>query len=715
MINNKLNNNSNNFDVIYKLYPPFFGVPEEPNIHDAWEVFCCHLLNLDNKTNKIIRRHAPDSGIDLLYQDKKIAYQCKFVKSGDSSKFNTNHVIKSIKSAKKARDIGKVDWETYILCTNVKISGPKEATLRRAFLGLIIHSETQWQNLCKKFSTEVSRYFKKLIPIDKKEGKEKPNYIFQSRSKRLPYGCLFTFTLTNMDNLAMKVSTKDRKLHLLLSGSPALKYVRSYPNYIEMQCETRKVEDKTVEELQRIPFLIHDCRLYNTGKMIIQGEIQSLFYGFENPFPRQASVDLTSVSYVIIDALLFSYKVYRHHNYVGIITAKFEMDLDEADTLDITFYLNNQYPYDCKLSQGREKITVLKRDRIDKNVNSALKIGSNLINKVSHYFSYFNSNLINNLLVKFVLLDIERYETGIPLSGKWFSDLNINIDYSLPLEGQIKIFQETGNYTNSEDLETILPLYMDNILESFRTNEHGYVEYINFVQISGFPSPICDLKYLKELRISGSEIKQIPPEIGNLENLESLTLLSNQLSDLPETISRLKKLRLLGLHNNNFTTIPQGLRGLEDLEFLDLDLNNIEQIPDWISNLKNLQTLFLSRNSIRKLPETFKNLQNINTLNLSHNKFREIPKVIFNLKNLEEINLRGIPIGDMIIKFDELLRLRTLDLENCEISFLPDEFGKNLKYLNTIYLSHNPLNRKRTREILNKLNFRDKNDLWFIR
>jgi hypothetical protein len=150
----------------YYLYPPFLVVPEESSFADAWEAFCCKLLNLKEKTDEIYRRHPPEQGIDLYYPTKQIAYQCKSVESGKSGDFNVSKALDSIKSAKSAK--AKAAWKEYVLCTNVDITGTAEAKLTEKLPNIIIRPRSYWQNLCEEFSTYVEKNFRLLLTIPQK-------------------------------------------------------------------------------------------------------------------------------------------------------------------------------------------------------------------------------------------------------------------------------------------------------------------------------------------------------------------------------------------------------------------------------------------------------------------------------------------------------------------------------------------------------------------
>jgi hypothetical protein len=147
----------------YHLYPPFLVVPEESDFPDAWESFCCKLLNLSEKTAEIYRRTPPEQGIDLLYPSKHIAYQCKSVESGKSGDFNLSNALASIAAAKKVQS--EVGWKKYVLCTNVDITGTTEKKLKEALPDIILMPRSHWLTLCEEYSDKVERNFRVLLTI----------------------------------------------------------------------------------------------------------------------------------------------------------------------------------------------------------------------------------------------------------------------------------------------------------------------------------------------------------------------------------------------------------------------------------------------------------------------------------------------------------------------------------------------------------------------
>ena len=195
--------------MTYYLYPPFFIVPEENNFADAWEAFCCKLLNLEEKTTEIYRRSPPEQGIDLYYPSKQIAYQCKSIESGKSGDFNVSKVIDSIRVAKNAQ--AELGWKKYVLCVNVDITGTAESKLKEELSGIEIKPKSHWVLLCEKFRDNVERHFRVLLTIPSPKVIDTVKQTFQSwyseeMKAMIERGCFDIFLYSNRHDKVYRVA-----------------------------------------------------------------------------------------------------------------------------------------------------------------------------------------------------------------------------------------------------------------------------------------------------------------------------------------------------------------------------------------------------------------------------------------------------------------------------------------------------------------------------
>jgi hypothetical protein len=146
----------------YHFYPPYFRTDPHLSFAEAWELFCCHLLNLENDTNAIRRRKPPEQGIDLLWWEEGIAYQCKSVEH-ELGNFRIDKAKTSLKTALEHQ--ANIGWKKYSICTNVTLTGTQETVLRRLWPDIDIYDYSRWQELCRRFHKHIADYFCVLIPI----------------------------------------------------------------------------------------------------------------------------------------------------------------------------------------------------------------------------------------------------------------------------------------------------------------------------------------------------------------------------------------------------------------------------------------------------------------------------------------------------------------------------------------------------------------------
>jgi len=147
----------------FHLYPPFFEIlPGEESFADAWEIFCCDMLNRHEKTTEIVRRKAPEGGIDLLWRKKKRAYQCKSVIDPATNRFDVFKAVESIKTALTKRK--ETVWKKFYICSNVDITGPQEKKLREACpkVDLKLLTPSFWLPRCREQHAYLHSRFSEL-------------------------------------------------------------------------------------------------------------------------------------------------------------------------------------------------------------------------------------------------------------------------------------------------------------------------------------------------------------------------------------------------------------------------------------------------------------------------------------------------------------------------------------------------------------------------
>ena len=76
-------------------------------------------------------------------------------------------------------------------------------------------------------------------------------------------------------------------------------------------------------------------------------------------------------------------------------------------------------------------------------------------------------------------------------------------------------------------------------------------------------------KKLRQLNLSGLDLKELPPEIVKCTHLTGLLLNSNEITSIPEALGQLSNLTWLDLNNNQITSIPESLKQLPKLNIYE--------------------------------------------------------------------------------------------------------------------------------------------------
>ncbi len=147
---------------MYNLYNPFFKEEYGSSFGESWEIFCLKLLKLHYKDEEIEKRNPPESGVDLYFPKRKIAFQCKSVSDKDG-KFNITHAKKSLKDALSIKNTLK--WEKFILCVNGELTGSQLQQLKDIHEDIEVFSKYFWIQLCENHREIVQKHFRVIIDV----------------------------------------------------------------------------------------------------------------------------------------------------------------------------------------------------------------------------------------------------------------------------------------------------------------------------------------------------------------------------------------------------------------------------------------------------------------------------------------------------------------------------------------------------------------------
>ena len=199
---------------------------------------------------------------------------------------------------------------------------------------------------------------------------------------------------------------------------------------------------------------------------------------------------------------------------------------------------------------------------------------------------------------------------------------------------------------------------------------------------------LSNLNELSSLDLSTTGIKSLDGIYG-LINLEYLYLCDCEQIFLIENyqISNLRKLKVLDLSGSNIIDIPSQISLLNKLEVLNISgCDRLKSLPDSLGFLESLKKLFIvSCEKLISLNENIGNLKKLTHLDICYNReLTRLPKSIYQLTNLETLNLRGISNFSFNINISKLKYLKNLKV--CDSKIQKIQFP-NLKENNLQRLS----------------------------
>lgn len=207
---------------------------------------------------------------------------------------------------------------------------------------------------------------------------------------------------------------------------------------------------------------------------------------------------------------------------------------------------------------------------------------------------------------------------------------------------------------------------------------------------------------IRNLYLSGNKLfaSDLLLALSPLTNLEKLSLSNCGLSRLPDTFDNFKSLQELDIsHNPLNDAFVKLLAPLKTLEYLNMGYSNLSYIhPESFSKMTSMKRLVLSGNDLDNLESgLFGNLTHLESLELNFcGLVRPLNATVlfnnFTYTDLTELQLAGNPLqvsktGPLLPK--QLSRLRSLDLSNCNLTYLPEEAFVYARNITTLILSGN--------------------------
>lgn len=167
------------------------------------------------------------------------------------------------------------------------------------------------------------------------------------------------------------------------------------------------------------------------------------------------------------------------------------------------------------------------------------------------------------------------------------------------------------------------------------------------------PNTICNLKYLKSLKIRSNKLDKVPIEIEELDQLETLYISCEKATKSVEVIEY-----------SNFTKLKE----------LNL-ASKLEEMPETIFECTSLTSLNLTNNEIVSLPNKFEAFKNLEHLTLCSNKISILPESIYELESLAYLDIGDNDIKFLDSKIEALRKLECLELYELELTELPQSMS----------------------------------------
>ncbi|KAJ4981347.1 hypothetical protein NE237_032184 [Protea cynaroides] len=247
----------------------------------------------------------------------------------------------------------------------------------------------------------------------------------------------------------------------------------------------------------------------------------------------------------------------------------------------------------------------------------------------------------------------------LPYNLRWFSwtgcslkILPTNFYHKKLVQMDLSGSQIKKAWTNKPRSERFLKLKVlilrdcKDLLESPDFSWFPYLEKVNLSNCQKMVSlhnSIGDLKFLVELYLDNTNIKELPESICRLNSLKRLNVahLRQPLGKLPASIGDLKSLVDLDLSSAKLEEIPNNIWKLSSLERLYLDLSkSMKKLPESIDDLKSLVDLEVYGDCIEELPNSTCMLNSLKMLGIFSSSLKKLPDNLCNLNSLVSLVLR---------------------------------------------------------------------------
>ncbi|KAL1074997.1 hypothetical protein V6Z11_D11G328300 [Gossypium hirsutum] len=245
----------------------------------------------------------------------------------------------------------------------------------------------------------------------------------------------------------------------------------------------------------------------------------------------------------------------------------------------------------------------------------------------------------------------------------------------------------------------------------------SFPEELRYLYWEGYPLRSLptkfDLRYLVELNMRRSNVKQLwegkqdlvnlkvitldlslnlirIPDLSSAPNLETINLRwCYNLRDLPSSLQHLEKLTLLNVNScKNLRSLPSFYKATSLTELNLIGCSNLCSFPEIVGTMESLRHLVLSGMALKELPSSIGNLIGLENLHMNNcENLVCLPGSFCKLKSLTTFRLHGCSRLEIFPEImDTMERLYELDLSGTALKELPSSI---VNLIGLVYLSLN--------------------------
>ncbi|SZF00797.1 unnamed protein product [Blumeria hordei] len=199
---------------------------------------------------------------------------------------------------------------------------------------------------------------------------------------------------------------------------------------------------------------------------------------------------------------------------------------------------------------------------------------------------------------------------------------------------------------------------------------------------------VSELDGLLNLRLRDNNLRSLDFQNTKLQSLTNLDVRGNQITEI-QNIQELESITVLDLNDNHISYFTRSTsKPLLSLKYLRLSGNNLESID--VSQYPNLRLLYLDRNRLGRVTGLLKT-RYLDSISIREQRDSNIDSSFVS----EVFEARKIFLsGNLLCKFRpqiDFLNLQYLELANCGLETLPEDFGALLANVRVLNLNFNAL------------------------